>query len=101
MSKPSAAERAHMSLVAELRCACRGCFSGCEELHHPRGLAFGTGMGLKASHMLVIPLCQKHHHEFHNLGRKTWEERYGTQQEMIDWVKSVLGLSEYERAIYG
>jgi hypothetical protein len=101
MSKPSAAERAYMARVAELACACRHCKSRCQELHPPRGLEFGTGMSLKASHMLVIPLCQKHHHEFHNLGRKTWEARYGTQAEMIEWVRSVLGMSAYERAVLG
>lgn len=48
--------------------------------------------------MLVIPLCHKHHREFHTLGRKTWEEWYGTQQEMIDWVRAILKLSADERA---
>lgn len=58
-------------------------------------------MGLKASHMLVIPLCHAHHREFHTLGRKTWEERYGTQQEMIDWVRAILKMSKYERSMFG
>lgn len=55
------AEKKHMSRVAELGCiACRliGYYDTPAELHHPRS---GQGLGQRASHFDVIPLCPAHH----------------------------------------
>lgn len=69
--------RKHLEAVAALPC----CVCGAEpvQAHHLKGLKYGTGMGLKACDTKTIPLCYAHHHEFHTLGVKTWEARYGEQ----------------------
>lgn len=44
--------------------------------HHPRGLEFGTGTGLKASDFLAFPLCRMHHEEYHHdTGAWPWSQR--------------------------
>jgi hypothetical protein len=87
-SKPSAAERAYMERVAELPCVC--CGAPCEELHHPRSLALGCGMGMKAPHTTVIPLCKKHHDELHRIGKRPWEARHKPQKGYVDEVRGLL-----------
>jgi hypothetical protein len=39
----------------------------------PPDLRLGCGMGRKAPHDTVIPLCKLHHDEFHRLGKRGWE----------------------------
>jgi hypothetical protein len=87
-------EQRHMSLVAELGCAvCRRIHGphepGPVELHHPRT---GVGMGRRASHMDVLPLCVLHHRGnmgVHGMGRKAFEAHYGfTEMELLDDVRS-------------
>jgi len=74
------AERKHMSRVAELGCAvCHRLGYGATpaELHHPR---HGTGIGQRAKHMDVIPLCPEHHRGntgVHGLGTKGFAKHYG------------------------
>ena len=41
-------------------------------------------MGRKAPHNTVIPLCKFHHDEFHRLGKKPWEVKYGGQGQCFD-----------------
>jgi predicted HNH restriction endonuclease len=77
-----------MALAAEL--PCQACGKASEQLHHPRSLALGCGMGLKAPHTAVIPLCFRCHEEFHRLGRRTWEAKYGTQAEMVGRVRELV-----------
>ncbi len=51
-------------------------------LHHIRD---GTGLGLKDKS--IIPLCHYHHQGaegVHTIGKKTWENKYGTQRELYD-----------------
>ncbi len=72
MSKPSAAELEYMGSVTKLPCVC--CDRPCEELHHPRDLHLGCGIGRKAPHDTVIPLCKFHHDEFH-VGLPDYEPR--------------------------
>jgi len=61
---------------------------GYVNIHHAKLL------GKTKSHERVIPLCTSHHvqwtllgfgYSVHN-GTKTFEERYGTQEEMLQWV---------------
>ena len=77
------AERDYLSRVADLGCII------CKmdaEIHHIRT---GQGMGKKASNYEVIPLCPNHHRNgghgiaFH-AGKKAFEAKYGTQQELMD-----------------
>ena len=44
--------------------------------HHPRGLEFGTGTGLKASDFLAFPLGRMHQEEYqHDTGAWPWSQR--------------------------
>ncbi len=77
------AERHHMSRVADLGCAlCHRLGYGRTpaELHHPRK---GTGMGQRASHFDVVPLCPEHHRGasgLHGMGGKAFERAYGVTE---------------------
>jgi hypothetical protein len=84
-------EQAHMDAVRELGCLI------CERpaaIHHTR---CGQGAGQRASHFSVLPLCADHHQNgghgvaFH-AGKKTWQERYGTEQELLERVKEKLNV---------
>jgi PHP family Zn ribbon phosphoesterase len=61
-------------------------------LHHPRR---GAGMGKRASHFDVIPLCPMHHQNGgHGVaihaGQKTWEKNFGTETELLEQVREML-----------
>mgnify|MGYP003118422960 FL=1 len=48
----------------------------------------GAGMGLKSR--LFIPLCHHHHQGkegIHFLGTFTWEEKFGTQEQLLEYYK--------------
>ena len=50
------------------------------------------GMGQKNSHYMVLPLCWEHHQGqdgFHH-APKTWQEKYGTEAELLEWVLNKL-----------
>jgi len=55
-------------------------------IHHTR---FDAGMGMKSNWGKAIPLCPMHHQHggygiaFH-AGAKAFEERYGTEEELLD-----------------
>ena len=86
----TAAEKRYHTRVAAL-----GCLICCKPamLHH----VTGAGMGLKSSNYDVIPLCPYHHQQgdfgeaVHN-GTEEFESRYGTQAEMLEKVRQMLGL---------
>lgn len=91
------AEKQHMSRVAELGCivcANLGNQGTPAELHHIRA---GMGRGMRASNFDVLPLCPHHHRDgghgeaFH-AGRETWEEKFGTEHELLSQVRSELGI---------
>lgn len=90
------AEREHMTKVGRLGCiVCRNLRLGPTpaELHHPR---HGAGMGRKASHMDVIPICPKHHRTggygiaFH-AGKQAWEAAFGTEADLLAQVRRLIG----------
>jgi len=77
-------EEAHLNNVASLSCAV--CGDTAVEVHHKTG----AGMGLRASHFETMPLCVNHHRGqegIHTIGRKQWEELYGTQDDLIQWTQ--------------
>ena len=85
----SKAEKEHMARVAALSCVvCRNLGLGDTPatVHHLRDK---TGVGRRASHYEVIPLCLLHHQTggyggaFH-AGPAEWERRYGTQRELLE-----------------
>tara|TARA_R100001530_G_scaffold534_6_gene871 strand:+ start:5072 stop:5362 length:291 start_codon:yes stop_codon:yes gene_type:complete len=48
----------------------------------------GAGVGLK--HRDILPLCHTHHQGkegIHHLGTFTWEKKYGTQRELLEFYK--------------
>jgi len=54
------------------------------DIHH----ITGAGMGKKSIH--ALPLCHEHHQGsqgIHHLGNKVWEEKYGSQEELLEYIK--------------
>ena len=91
----TAAERKHMSRVAELGCAvCRrmGYEGTPAEIHHKRA---GTGAGRRSSHMDVVPLCPQHHRGsdgLHGLGTKGFAKHWGfDEDDLLGDVQTLLG----------
>jgi hypothetical protein len=93
----TADEKRHMQAVAELGCiACRkaGIYGSPAELHHIRETA---GIGQRASHYEVIPLCYHHHRGTSKLApsvhmsRKAFVEAYGSEKDLLDEVMALLG----------
>jgi hypothetical protein len=54
----------------------------------------GNGLGLKASDRLTIALCEYHHNKsinaIHNIPLWLWEEKFGTQEELIELTSKLL-----------
>ncbi len=93
------AEIAHHAKVAGLPCYIWAHFpkyrhecGGRLEVHHQ------TGQG--RDHMKVMPLCTNHHSPMTPLplggsvhkGKKIFEKRYVTQEEMVAWTNAEVGL---------
>jgi hypothetical protein len=81
-------EREHMDKVARLGCLiCRkeGNPYSPAELHHIRDVRI-TGLGQRAKHTEVIPLCIAHHRigkeSFHNNSR-AFSKKWGSQKELL------------------
>ena len=90
-------EAAYVGQVVDLGCiVCRRLGHGTSpaEAHHPRFLA---GMGQRAPHTSVIPLCPMHHRiggygvAIH-AGQERWEEEFGTEKELLAEVKAIFEL---------
>jgi hypothetical protein len=75
-------DAAHLRRIQSLPCyLCRA--APPSESHHPCGLQWGTGTGLKASDYDTIPLCRLHHDECHRVEVETWEAKYGTHLKLL------------------
>ena len=82
--KANKQERAYMGRVAELGCVICG---GIPEIHHNTK---NRGYGAKSSNYDIIPLCPHHHRGeegIHHIGVKTWEAKYGDQDDLVKEVK--------------
>ena len=96
MSKATKAEREWMGRVAALSCiVCRteGLGDTPAMVHH---IGNGT-MGKRASNYETIPLCSEHHqYGGHGVavhaGRKAFEARYGTEQDLLEQTGRELGI---------
>ena len=84
---PTAEERRYRNRVAGLGCLICGMPAN---LHHVRQ---GVGMGQKAADIGgLLPLCHIHHQNgghgvaFH-AGKKTWQAKYGTEEELLKEVE--------------
>lgn len=67
---------------------------GKTDCHHPIGIEW-RGMSQKADDECVIPLCHFAHHQFgkfaiHQMGKRPWEERYGSQAELLEKTRAIL-----------
>lgn len=97
----TAADRRHMSRVAELDCMlCRhkGIYGSPAEVHHIRT---GTGAGRRSPHTSTIPLCSFHHRlgpeAIHTLGRRAWERYHGiTELALLEMTDKALGFERSE-----
>lgn len=89
----TAGERAYLSLVASLGClACLkdGVVDTPAEIHHSRLRPDGTayGVGVRASHREVIPLCPPHHRGgvpgvlSRHLDEAAFVDRYGNDLQL-------------------
>ena len=82
--KTNKQERAYMGRVAELGCVICG---GIPEIHHNTK---NRGYGAKSSNYDIMPLCPRHHRGeegIHHIGVKTWENKYGDQDDLVKQVK--------------
>jgi hypothetical protein len=90
------AEKNHLERVVSLGCiVCKnlGHMDTPAEIHHIRT---GCGTGQRADNSRVIPLCHSHHRTGgHGVaihaGRQTWEDKYGTETELLVQVLYELG----------
>lgn len=82
-------DKEHLARVAALGCIiCRQP----AEIHHIR---HQQGMGRRAPHTEVLPLCPKHHRtgnrgEAIHAGRQSWEAAHGTERELLERVRAEL-----------
>lgn len=80
-------EKQHMDKVARLGCIiCRkeGNPLVAAELHHIREM---TGMGRRASHLEVIPLCPRHHRigkESFHYSSRNFSKKWGSQRDLLN-----------------
>jgi len=88
------ADKEYLSKVAEIGCII--CYRAgypetpCE-IHHIRDV--GLGLGVRNNHTNTLPLCPEHHRGnegIHGMGRKAWERKYSTQQELLEQVQRIL-----------
>lgn len=91
--KPNAEEKRHWDRIGALPCSagpirCQGRIT----IHH-----CGTGGGGRKNHMLVIPLCERHHTGDEGINsltgkmsRREWEEKFGTEREHLEKTKELL-----------
>ncbi len=93
----SVVERAYVSRVCALGCIVCGSPA---EIHHIR---HGMGMGQRNSNFNVLALCPRHHRTggykvaFH-AGRKTWQEIWGTESELLAKTKELLGNTQIHQS---
>lgn len=73
--------------ISNLGCAV--CGYPLAEIHH----CF-TGGGGRKNHDHTIGLCYNHHRGkegIHTIGRKTWQAKYGSEQDLLDKINLILG----------
>lgn len=84
-NKPTQAQYARWEHIRALGCSVCGM---APEIHHIETMA-----GCKKNHDRVIPLCAIHHRSssqgLHGMGRKAWEDVYGSEQEHLEKVVAI------------
>lgn len=92
-------ERQHYGKLSALGCivCIRSGFGySAPHIHHIR---HGAGMGRKSHWSLAIPLCPMHHQNGGfgialHAGQKTFEKKYGTEEELLAHVTEILSYNE-------
>lgn len=88
----------HLAIVGKMECILadkwRHECEGKTDCHHPIGVEW-RGMSQKADDDYVIPLCHSGHHQFgkhaiHQMGRRPWESKYGTQRELLEKTRRLM-----------
>lgn len=69
----------HLAYVRTLPCVVPGCKNRKIEAMHTGG----RGLSQKSSDKRAIPGCADHHHVYHKIGRRRFEEQYGIDIERI------------------
>lgn len=83
-------KKIRFELLAEMGCMICGAQA---QIHHCKGLEFGTGIALKAQDDKTFPLCEHHHtgrEGFHTIGKKTWERLFGSQRSFLNTANLLL-----------
>jgi len=88
-------EKAHYKKLFEFGCiVCRNVGFGysAPHIHHIR---HGVGLAMRSHWSLAIPLCPLHHQNGgHGValhaGQKTFEEKYGTESELLNQTLTIL-----------
>lgn len=71
----------HRKFVRSHECCVPGC-SAPAQFHHIRSAA-NSGTGLLPFDWFGVPLCEHHHHEHHDCGVDTFEDRHGVDLRAI------------------
>jgi hypothetical protein len=71
----------HRAFLRSHQCVVPGCVRGSIEVSHLRNAA-NSGVGLKPIDSDAVPMCggadpASHHAEYHRVGHKTFERKYG------------------------
>ncbi|EDW6362012.1 DUF968 domain-containing protein [Salmonella enterica subsp. enterica] len=92
------AENAHIQKLVDYGCiVCRNEMNvyTAPTIHHMRA---GQGTGQRAPWSRTLPLCHVHHQDGgHGValhaGQKTWEQKYGTEEELLGQLYNDLNIS--------
>jgi len=76
----------YLAFVRDLPCVV--CFQNAEP-HHIKNEWASSGVGTKGHDIHTIPLCRKHHAEFHQKGREKWEKEHGSQSDYVVHTQSM------------
>lgn len=94
----------HLAKIGRMRCILADKWGNeCEgktDCHHPIGIEW-RGMSQKADDENTIPLCHLGHHQFgnnaiHQMGKRPWEAKYGTQRELLEKTRALLSSEGFE-----
>lgn len=91
----NARERAHLGAVAAMGCVICGAPTEIHHLRHNPVTGLHLGMGQRAPHWCVIPLCAAHHRTggpgvAYHAGPREWEAIHGTEIELWKRVEARL-----------
>jgi len=73
---------------------CHVCKARPVDIHHWRSKGAGGGNTLDN----LVPLCRKHHSEFHNSGSLSFYKRYGKK---LEYYRKIEGLPKINRGKHG